>query len=363
MAKLVVDTAANLPDASEMESDTIYGELDDGEIATIYLGGYPFYGGGGGSTEPALRQPADGSVIDLGDYESGTLEATVKVRGRKLTEALTVEIDGTGFAFAQTQPSGVTVVSTTELTVTAEAANTLSGVDIAVVYTGTQYNAQGTFGVNSSEVSRECVIRASYISLPSGYTECNYIKSAAPANANKTFINTGVNTTSELRLVGKYRYYTASASAWQAFFGMKFGETNIIRGMTYSDKSLGFNLSGSNYGTAYRVADTNPHEFDLNKERLIFDGAEYPSETSSEWTTEKKLYLFSINNADNGDASEGAIPNAEIYYFKIYDGSTLVRHYIPAYNQSTQKYGMYDLVNGQFCPSSGTYNFSGQQKS
>lgn len=152
MTKLVVDTAANLPDASEMENDTIYGELDDGEIATIYLGGYPFYGGGGASSGPVLRRPADGATIDMGQTTSGTVSKTINVKGKSLTQALTIQLNGTGYSFGTTQPSGVTRDSSTQLTVTAAAANALNGVDIVVVYTGsdTDEEVEGTLGISSA---------------------------------------------------------------------------------------------------------------------------------------------------------------------------------------------------------------------
>lgn len=172
MAKLVVDTAANLPDASEMESDTIYGELDDGEIATIYLGGYPFYGGGGGaSSGPVLRRPADGATIDMGQTTSGTVSKTINVKGKSLTQALIIQLTGTGYTFGTTQPSGVTRDSATQLTVPASsisAVNSLNGVDIVVVYTGndTDENASGTLGITSASpdsISTEATLVANKV--------------------------------------------------------------------------------------------------------------------------------------------------------------------------------------------------------
>lgn len=150
MAKLVVDEAANLPAVSEMESDTIYGEVDDGEISVIYLGGLPFYGGGGSSSGPVLRRPND-STIDMGSVASGetSVEKSINIKGSRLTQSLTIEIGSgsTGYAFKSTQGTGVTFVSTTELTVTAAAANSVNGVDIVVVYTGSAYNAEGSLGI------------------------------------------------------------------------------------------------------------------------------------------------------------------------------------------------------------------------
>ena len=161
MAKLVVDTAANLPDASE---------LDDGEIATIYLGGYPFYGGGA-SSGPVLRKPAGGATIDMGQTTSGTVSQTINVKGKSLTQALTIQLNGTGYSFGTTQPSGVTRDSATQLTIPASsisAVNSLNGVDIVVVYTGsdTDEDASGTLGITSAapdNISTEATLVANKV--------------------------------------------------------------------------------------------------------------------------------------------------------------------------------------------------------
>ena len=51
------------------------------------------------------------------------------------------------------------------------------------------------------------------------------------------------------------------------------------------------------------------------------------------------------------------------YYVKIWDGETLVRHYVPVKRLSDDKYGFYDMVNGTFNPSIGSSDFTGTSKS
>lgn len=153
MMKLVVGAAADLPNTEDMDESTIYGALEDGEISTLYIGGYPFYGGGGGaSNTPVLRDPSDETTIQMGSVENGSLTKSIKVKGKGLTQALTIELGGTGYTFGSTQPSSVTRVSNTELSIAAAdiaAVNALNGISINVVYTGSADNATGTLSITS----------------------------------------------------------------------------------------------------------------------------------------------------------------------------------------------------------------------
>lgn len=46
------------------------------------------------------------------------------------------------------------------------------------------------------------------------------------------------------------------------------------------------------------------------------------------------------------------------YYFKIWDNGVLIRDYVPAWRKADNKAGFYDLVQHQFCPSTGTKDFT-----
>ena len=120
MAKLVVCDESDLP--STLDEDTIYGVNEDGEIAMLYVGGIPFYGGGGGGTStPVLRQPTDESTIDVGKISSGesSVSKTITVKGKNLTQALTVAVTGTGYSANKQTISAVDANVGTTLTITA----------------------------------------------------------------------------------------------------------------------------------------------------------------------------------------------------------------------------------------------------
>lgn len=191
------------------------------------------------------------------------------------------------------------------------------------------------------------------ISLPSGYKECEYIFNNY-YGGRAAYISTGVKGSSELRIVTKLANEQDPRKIWPFIFGCR-GANNYPNYTCYSYDTYpihAITVSGSNFkNSTWRTQSTSPHTMDLNKYRLIFDGVERPSETSSTWTSNLIFDIFGFNN--NGSRGEGS-PKCKIYYFKMYDGNTLVRNYVPAYQESSRKYGLYDLVNNTFSSSSNT---------
>lgn len=56
------------------------------------------------------------------------------------------------------------------------------------------------------------------------------------------------------------------------------------------------------------------------------------------------IFLFALNN---GGTATG-LANMKLYYAKLYSGSTVVANFVPAYNKSTGKTGLYDTVRSTF---------------
>jgi len=67
------------------------------------------------------------------------------------------------------------------------------------------------------------------------------------------------------------------------------------------------------------------------------------------------IYLFAINR--NGVATYDG--TKRIYSAKFYNGTTLVRNFIPVYDTITQKYGMWESVQRKFYGNDGTGDFGG----
>lgn len=348
MAKLVVDTAANLPDASEMESDTIYGELDDGEIATIYLGGYPFYGGGGGaSSGPVLRRPADGATIDMGQTTSGTVSKTINVKGKSLTQALTIQLTGTGYSFGTTQPSGVTRDSSTQLTVTTAAANALNGVDIVVVYTGsdTDEDASGTLGITSASpdsISTEATLVANKLT---------YENLAAVKFTNTQWINTGISVgpSTSMQLDIEFLNTFGPMTATPTFLstsnrGFAFNVAGPDNGLPARPEKMFFWIQGVKVEHDYSSGLYARGIISYSPGNISFLG--FSSTTETKTTTSTNLAIgYGWNKTD-------PIFNYQhflVYGIKFYEGGTLTHDFKPYKRNGVV--GLLDTETGTFISS------------
>jgi hypothetical protein len=66
------------------------------------------------------------------------------------------------------------------------------------------------------------------------------------------------------------------------------------------------------------------------------------------------LFLF----ARNLSGAASGYSSRRMYYFKIYEGNTIIRNFIPCYRKEDDIAGLYDLVNGVFYTNNGTGNFN-----
>lgn len=105
------------------------------------------------STDPVLTAPENNSTVHVGTLEEGgetSVSKEITVKGRNLTEDLTVSVSGTGF-------------SVTPTTLTAAAVN--AGTTVTVTYTHNRdVNATGTLTIGSDEASTTVNLTATYIS-------------------------------------------------------------------------------------------------------------------------------------------------------------------------------------------------------
>ena len=120
-----------------------------GPYAVGYVPAVTFtYEEGQQPTTPTLTSPVDGSTVDVGINNGSGVSQTINIKGKNLTQDLTVSVSGTGFSVSR------------DVTVTAAEAN--AGKDIIVTYNGNAENATGTLTVSSNEVSATVNLTASY---------------------------------------------------------------------------------------------------------------------------------------------------------------------------------------------------------
>ena len=121
------------------------------------------------------------------------------------------------------------------------------------------------------------------------------------------------------------------------FYGKSNGpEDNHLMGSPEDGKKYTAHMSPT--GITMTAAD--------NKSEVFFNTS-YNQQTFS-LGDDRSMYICAVHT-EAGLASS----QVRIYSFRIYDGSTLVRDYIPVYDNEKRVYGLYDLVHGKFYGNAG----------
>ena len=181
--------------------------------------------------------------------------------------------------------------------------------------------------------------------LPEGYTPVEYIQTNGD-----NWIDTGIYPSGTTRVVA---------------------DTDLIGGDTYptlfgawtdgnSGKYIFLALSNTTIRSYYGTTETDAtvsiygrHTVEQNKGNAYVDGVQYVSKADSSFTTSQTLYLGTFHGSETS-GSFGAV--AKYYSAQIYQGSTIVRNFVPCTNASGVG-GMYDTVNGVFYTAGGSGAF------
>ena len=151
---------------------------------------------------PVLTAPQDGDNVDMGTYEAPATNAstTITVKGRNLTEALSVSVSGTGFS-----------VSTNSVS----AADANAGTTITVTYDGTDPTATGTLTITSGNGEVSTVT----VNLTSGYIAHNPVLTAPTSGTTiDVGTNTGLGASKTITVTGNYLNDDLSVSVSGAGF-------------------------------------------------------------------------------------------------------------------------------------------------
>lgn len=175
--------------------------------------------------------------------------------------------------------------------------------------------------------------------LPDGYTELEYIESTGTQ-----YIDMGFKSNQNTRVVVKL---STTQTGSHTVFGADIGW--VDNGFALG---VGFAHYGKGTGTISGLNDGSPHEIDFNKNTIFMDGASVLTLGASTFSIPYNSALFA--NIRSGSVQE--ITTMLLYYCKVYDGSTMIRDYIPCKNSSGE-IGLYDLVYGTFYSNAGTGDF------
>lgn len=216
------------------------------------------------------------------------------------------------------------------------------------------YGAETGETINGDSVSRK--VKSAYISvpLPDGYQQVEYIQSTGTQ-----YIDTGVIATQNTGFeIGFYSLNSLSSEASQ--YGSIFGART---GSASNELQLTSYLHSSSYGGTLRFGTNN---YDAGfacgaKMKASLKSCVYTSNngtkttlSSTAFTSPVNITVFALNN--NGEITQHG--KVRIYYFRLYNGKSIVRDFVPCYRKSDNVVGLYDLVNNVFYTNKGTGSFT-----
>lgn len=172
----------------------------------------------------------------------------------------------------------------------------------------------------------------------SGYIPLEYIRFNG-----SSYVTTSYVPYNDTRIVTKFDYTEKSSNTKWIFGSRKsVGSTGFCLlvlngGMFRTDyASKSDNVSG--------VSATGMHTLDKNKNVTLMDGVTV-TQTYSTFTCPVPMAIGAMNESAGID---DRCATMNLYYFKVYDNTTLALDLIPAMNSNTSKCGLYDKVNKHF---------------
>lgn len=286
----------------------------------------------------------------------GASGGTLIISGVALVNAITVAVQSGDF----------TVDGAASKTIAAADANGTN--NIAVAYTGSAGAGSGSIRVTCGETTVDVIVKYDADGIE-GYTRVGYIQ-----NTNDSYIDTGYipnvnsrfsveatidDTLSAARfLFGQRPSYCTNASE------LMLTDTQQVKWVFGTYTGSYSNDSNFNLSVVVNAGTKCSFVTDDSKITVTPDGGNAVTKTASGKQSgtpsgNTVLSVFIFTNHYNSGAS-GSRTLAKIHSFKIYEGPTLVRDYVPAQRDIDGVYGLYDLINNTFITTAeGTTALSG----
>ena len=179
------------------------------------------------------------------------------------------------------------------------------------------------------------------------------------ASTGSQYINTGIVPTQNTRVVSKIEVTSNSQFDW--IFGVINRNTHgkqSCYGLAINQNKYYSEISGNNKNYGNILARNITHEFDFTVTEIKTPDGTYATGATTLAQTETPMYLFA-NHAGNGGIYDQRFIG-RIYYFKIYEGDELIRHFVPVPNGMqigdfiVPSDGMWDIVEQKFYENVGT---------
>ena len=205
-------------------------------------------------------------------------------------------------------------------------------------------------------MDRHRVLLMSGGELPPMYKRADYLQ----AQGDRAVIDTGVPGNNDaLKL--HFCFDVDRFIAYRGFFTNYESEAaNSWRLSEGGSSGFIFNVNtktGSSTAYSYGTFTNKQNEVILDRSQLVVhaNGTTYTRASTIVAGTGNSGTIYINSSRRYAQTRDDVI---KWYYFRIWNGSTLIRDYIPCVRLSDSKAGFYDLANHTFNPSTGTQDFT-----
>lgn len=273
-------------------------------------------------------------IFDAGYLQTGNSSANVLIYNVKITEGSSLVRD-----FVPCYRKSDNVIGFYDL---------VNGVFYANAGTGDFIKGNDVNRVVSSIKSQ-----FAYSILPSEYKQLEYIQSDGTQYIDTVVIG-NQNTNTEAKFV--LTELTQNNNILSAYGSSSNTRSYLISSSGTNYLRLGY---GSELQSSSIIAEINTeYIFKTNitstSQEIIVNNVSALTINTTQTFASSSLTIF----ANNNNGTKQNYSKANLYYLKIFDGTTLVRNFIPCYRTSDNEIGLYDRVNGVFYTNSGTGSFT-----
>jgi len=180
------------------------------------------------------------------------------------------------------------------------------------------------------------------------HAKLEYIRSTGPQ-----YLDTGVLPTNNYKIEIKFRCESFGSASYEGgIWGGETGYNSQAFHLYRTENQFDIGFSGQALVSSFNANAI--YEITVSNGSIIINGTSY-SGSSGNINASYSVYLFALHRASTFVESTCS---KSIYYCKIYNGTTLVRDFIPAKDEE-EIVCMYDRVNSQYYYNIGSGSFVG----